>query len=769
MEGDSVTLHTDVKTNQQEKIRWYFNDARIAQITGDLSYICTDVQCEDADERFRERLKLDHQTGSLTIKDTRTTDSGDYTLKTIRNSGDSVKIFIVTVHGFFSINTEEESAFVMEGDSVTLHTDVKTNQQEKIRWYFNDARIAQITGDLSYICTDVQCEDADERFRERLKLDHQTGSLTIKDTRTTDSGDYTLKTIRNSGDSVKIFIVTVHGFFSINTEEESAFVMEGDSVTLHTDVKTNQQEKIRWYFNDARIAQITGDLSYICTDVQCEDADERFRERLKLDHQTGSLTIKDTRTTDSGDYTLKTIRNSGDSVKIFIVTVHGFFSINTEEESAFVMEGDSVTLHTDVKTNQQEKIRWYFNDARIAQITGDLSYICTDVQCEDADERFRERLKLDHQTGSLTIKDTRTTDSGDYTLKTIRNSGDSVKIFIVTVHGFFSINTEEESAFVMEGDSVTLHTDVKTNQQEKIRWYFNDARIAQITGDLSYICTDVQCEDADERFRERLKLDHQTGFLTIRDIRTTDSGLYRLRIISSNSISEKISILAVYDAPEQDKMKRKSVKEGESVTLDPGEVNLNYLMTWYFNDTLIAEITGDPNKTCTDGQCEDPDGRFRDRLDVNQTGSLTIRDIRTTDSGLYRLRIISSNSISEKISILAVYDAPEQDKMKRKSVKEGESVTLDPGEVNLNYLMTWYFNDTLIAEITGDPNKTCTDGQCEDPDGRFRDRLDVNQTGSLTVRNTTITDSGLYKLQINSSNRISIIKIFSVIVTGEYH
>ncbi len=113
----------------------------------------------------------------------------------------------------------------------------------------------------------------------------------------------------------------------------------------------------------------------------------------------------------------------------------------------------------------------------------------------------------------------------------------------------------------------------------------------------------------------------------------------------------------------------------------------------------------------------------------------------------------------------------EREEMKRKSVKKGDSVTLDPGEIkNLNGLMTWYFKDILIAEITGDPNKTCTDGQCEDPDGRFRDRLKLDhQTGSLTITNTRTTDSGDYKLQINSSSRISIIKIFSVIVTGEYH
>ncbi|KTF92014.1 hypothetical protein cypCar_00049622, partial [Cyprinus carpio] len=89
----------------------------------------------------------------------------------------------------------------------------------------------------------------------------------------------------------------------------------------------------------------------------------------------------------------------------------------------------------------------------------------------------------------------------------------------------------------MERDSVTLHTNVETNQQGKIRWYFSDTRIAEINGDLSFICTDVQCKDGDERFRDRLKLDHQTGSLTIMNIRTNDSGVYEL-IISSKKKNE---------------------------------------------------------------------------------------------------------------------------------------------------------------------------------------------------------------------------------------
>uniref|UniRef100_A0A672N6S4 Immunoglobulin domain-containing protein n=1 Tax=Sinocyclocheilus grahami TaxID=75366 RepID=A0A672N6S4_SINGR len=83
----------------------------------------------------------------------------------------------------------------------------------------------------------------------------------------------------------------------------------------------------------------------------------------------------------------------------------------------------------------------------------------------------------------------------------------------------FYINSVSVS--VKEGDSVTLNTDVQTNQQEEIR-----------CRSKSKICTDDQCK---ERFRDRLKLDHQTGSLTITNIRTTDAGLYTLQINISKS------------------------------------------------------------------------------------------------------------------------------------------------------------------------------------------------------------------------------------------
>uniref|UniRef100_A0A9J8AQ94 Immunoglobulin domain-containing protein n=1 Tax=Cyprinus carpio carpio TaxID=630221 RepID=A0A9J8AQ94_CYPCA len=325
-----------------------------------------------------------------------------------------------------------------------------------------------------------------------------------------------------------------HGVCGVAADVVS--VKEGESVSLQTDVKTNQQVSIKWYFYNTRIAQITGDLSKICTDVQCNEGTERFRDRLKLDHQTGSLTIMNIRTTDSGLYLQVSNGKNSKSEKTFNVTVHVFFSDGKNGVSVFLMERDSVTLHTNVETNQQGKIRWYFSDTRIAEINGDLSFICTDVQCKDGDERFRDRLKLDHQTGSLTIMNIRTNDSGVYELiisSKKKNEGDTT--FNFAVHDVSALKLDE----MKEGGNVTLYTDVIKNPNGVMTWHFNDILI---TGDQSKICTDVQCNEDTERFRDRLKLNNQTGSLTIMNTRTTDSGVYKLEINSS-----RVSIVRTFN------------------------------------------------------------------------------------------------------------------------------------------------------------------------------------------------------------------------------
>jgi len=124
---------------------------------------------------------------------------------------------------------------------------------------------------------------------------------------------------------------------------------------------------------------------------------------------------------------------------------------------------------------------------------------------------------------------------------------------LVCVSGVSAAEQEYEikRKTVKESESVTLYTGVKRNLNDSVMWYFNEIRITQITGDQSQICTDDQCK---ERFRDRLKLDHQTGSLTITDTRNTHSGVYKLQMIiinSSFSISRvkrfSVSVIGAYN------------------------------------------------------------------------------------------------------------------------------------------------------------------------------------------------------------------------------
>uniref|UniRef100_A0A672MV04 Immunoglobulin domain-containing protein n=1 Tax=Sinocyclocheilus grahami TaxID=75366 RepID=A0A672MV04_SINGR len=220
--------------------------------------------------------------------------------------------------------------------------------------------------------------------------------------------------------------------------------------------------------------------------------------------------------------------------QLLLVCVSGVPAVKSDEMS--VEEGESVTLNPDVIKYQNDLLTWYFNDIRIAEITGD-HVICTDVQCNEGTGRFRDRLKLDHQTGSLTITNITTTDSGLYQLQII-SSRISQKIFIVDV------DDKMKRKSVKEGESVTFDPAVIKNPNDLMKWYFNDTPIAEINGNLSQICTDVQYK---ERFRDRLKLDHQTGSLTITNTRATDSGLYKLEITSCSS-NVSISVIKSFSA-----------------------------------------------------------------------------------------------------------------------------------------------------------------------------------------------------------------------------
>ncbi|XP_039538736.1 uncharacterized protein LOC120486640 [Pimephales promelas] len=100
MEGHSVTLESNLNELQEhDLITWRFEplNTKIAEIDKDKNIFS--IYDDVPDGRFRGRLKLDHQTGSLTITHTNTTDSGLYHVTISRTGGRTAIRFNVTVYG----------------------------------------------------------------------------------------------------------------------------------------------------------------------------------------------------------------------------------------------------------------------------------------------------------------------------------------------------------------------------------------------------------------------------------------------------------------------------------------------------------------------------------------------------------------------------------------------------------------------------------------------------------------------------------------------
>ncbi|XP_073669674.1 uncharacterized protein [Paramisgurnus dabryanus] len=415
-------------------------------------------------------------------------------------------------------------------------------------------------------------------------------------------------------DLICIVSMVVNGVFG-----DTVSVMEGDSVTLHTGLNAIQLDVvIEWMFGNDQV--LIAVINRAANTISLDGADGRFRDRLKLNNQTGDLTITNIRSEHTGVYKLE-ITGEKTTTKTFSVSVFGGTG-GVKQMS--VMEGDSVTLHTDLTEIQRdEKILWLYEHENtvLAQINRAAHiFFINDI----AKKRIVPKLHVDHQKGDLTIRNIGAAQSGLYQVHIISGMHTIHKRFNITVSdGFKTIS-------IMKGDSVTLHTDLTDIQRDHVMWWISDTVIAEIDGKAQIIST---YDGNNGRFGDRLKLNNQTGDLTITDIRSTEAGLYNLEISGIGHTLHKMFILTVCDV-----VKTVKVTEGKPTTLHAGVRSKTYnQLSWHYKDTFIAQLS----KT---GQIKlTHDGRFRDKLEINnQTGDLTITNIRPEHTGVYKVQISSS-------------------------------------------------------------------------------------------------------------------------------
>ncbi|XP_043078796.1 LOW QUALITY PROTEIN: CD48 antigen-like [Puntigrus tetrazona] len=150
---------------------------------------------------------------------------------------------------------------------------------------------------------------------------------------------------------------------------------------------------------------------------------------------------------------------------------------------------------------------------------------------------------------------------------------------------------------VTEGDYVLLHTDVtKVREDEDLMWNYGtkNSLIAKIKRHKQVVTYD---DGLERRFRDRLKLDDQTGSLTITNITAQHAGVYKLQISGAKWSSKTFSVSVYGRLPVPiiyicSNSSHCSSSSSSSCSLLCSVVNVSHVtLSWYKGNSLLSSIS----------------------------------------------------------------------------------------------------------------------------------------------------------------------------------
>ncbi|XDV23545.1 hypothetical protein PO909_028083 [Leuciscus waleckii] len=222
-------------------------------------------------------------------------------------------------------------------------------------------------------------------------------------------------------------------------------------------------------------------------------------------------------------------------------------------DSVSVMEGDSVTLNTDLtEIPEDEDILWKYiaEKSFIAQISKAAGIFSTS---DVPDGRFRDRLKLDDQTGSLTITNTRTEHTGVYQLL-ISGAKRSSKTFSVSVYAHLPTPyiTRDCSSSSSSSNCSLVCSSVLNVCDATLSWYKGISVLSSISVcDLSIsLSLPLEVEYQDKNTYSCVlnnPISNQTTHLDINTLCHTCAGTTALMISSSLSVSDSVDLCWISD------------------------------------------------------------------------------------------------------------------------------------------------------------------------------------------------------------------------------
>ncbi|XP_073717459.1 uncharacterized protein [Misgurnus anguillicaudatus] len=445
-------------------------------------------------------------------------------------------LLLLPIQGVFNEKTQEQksvdvSLSVTEGESVTLESAVTEIQRnDLILWTYGDTRIAQMNKEPGKI----SLYDGDNgMFRGKLHLNNQNGSLTITNIRTEHTGVYRLEII-SSGVLSKTFRVTVSAFLPIPviTRDSTQSPSSGSQCVLLCSVLNVRDVSLSWYKGNSLLSSISA-----------SDLNIRLSLPLEVEYQ------------DTNTYSCvlnNPFRNQTQYLNItqlcqIITSANGLHPgyIALICVLCGIAFAAAVGIYCKCKSGKAvKKGRETLNQVTNVQ----NGHLIQGDQIAEPDDV--EGATFNHETNLQNRSFPWIEDELDDAEKTSNQKTNSIN----------SLYPEEEDdridddvitmLTVSERESVTLHTGITTvKEDEEIEWKFAESRvIGQVQFKVIVLRTKTPDGEFlfsnDERFKDRLQLDNQTGSLTITNMTTEDNGHYKL-LISKKEVLKTFNVAVI--------------------------------------------------------------------------------------------------------------------------------------------------------------------------------------------------------------------------------
>ncbi|XP_067235794.1 signaling lymphocytic activation molecule-like [Chanodichthys erythropterus] len=212
-------------------------------------------------------------------------------------------------------------------------------------------------------------------------------------------------------------------------------------------------------------------------------------------------------------------------------------------KSESVTEGESVSLNSSfTQIHRDEHIEWKFGDILIAKVKNNKS-----VFYEIDDGSFRVRLKLDHQTGSLTIINSRTTDSGLYTV----SRDTTINTINLTVYARLPVPViSRDSSSSSSSSSCSLLCSAVNVSHVTLSWFKGNSSLSSISAsDLSIsLSLPLEVEYQDKNTYSCVlnnPIRNQTQHLNITQLCHTCAAVSRTVLISAAAAGSLLIVAAV--------------------------------------------------------------------------------------------------------------------------------------------------------------------------------------------------------------------------------